>query len=211
MNKRFFGLDDLAKRLSEISEDDNSLQSMCFEFISDTSKSNGVENLFNGKYGIRKTGHDVGQAASLISKYLYFLTEYKFPIYDNLVKISYPLIKSKYPELNINDLNKKIDNSYFDNLKHLNSVTDINDFNKLDNLLWLVGKLTEGSLSLILNKPRYLKLIDKINISKGTSSKEVDTLTREYIKQNIDNLNDLFNNNEIKFLKYTYDLTLNGC
>ena len=77
--------------------------------------------------------------------------------------------------------------------------------------MWLVGKLTEGSLSLILNKPRYLKLIDKINISKGTSSKEVDTLTREYIKQNIDNLNDLFNNNEIKFLKYTYDLTLNGC
>ena len=146
---------------------------------------------------------------SLISKYLYFLTTYQFPIYDNLVKISYPLIKRKYSELAIKDLNDNFDISYFENLKHLNSITATNDFNKLDNLLWLFGKLTEGSLSLIINKQNYLQLVDKINIKKGTESKLVDTIIRKYIKENIDNLNDLFTDNEIKFLKYTYEI--NGC
>lgn len=206
MNRRFFGLDDLAKKLSEISPDDKTLQSLCNEFILDTSINNGIGNLLSNNYGIRKTGHEAGQAVSLISKYLYFLTSYKFPIYDNLVKISYSLIEKKYPELAINELNNKFDNSYFDNLRQLNCVTTINDFNKLDNLLWLIGKLTEGSLSLILNKQCYLKLMGKIKIKKGIKSKLVDTEIRKYIIDNIDNLNDLFTENEIKFLKYTHKL-----
>jgi hypothetical protein len=208
MNKRFFGLDDLANRLTEVANNDETLQSMCLEFISNTIINNGIKDLFNGKYGIRKTGQNVGQAASLISKYLYFLTEYKFPIYDNLVKISYLLVKNKYPQLSIPDINKKFDNSYFEKIKQLNIVTKTYDYNKLDNLLWLIGKLTKGSLSVILNKDRYLQLIDKIKIPNGTNSKASDTLIRNYIKQNIDTLRDLFNKDEIKFLKYSHYLTV---
>ncbi len=206
MNKRLFGLDDLARLLTEITNDDSSLKTLCLDFITNTSISNGIKELFIKKYGIRKTGHDAGQAASLISKYLYFLTDYKFPIYDNLSKVSYRLIQKKYPHLKISNLNKTFDISYFDNLKQLNILTETNDYNKLDNLLWLIGKLREGSLSLILNKERYLKLIQKINIPKGTKSEESDRLTREYIKINIDNLVDIFKDNEIKFLKYSFHL-----
>jgi len=130
MNKRFFGLDDLAAELNRFTPDDKSLQDKCLQFISDTSINNGIENLFNSKYGIRKTGHNVGQAG-------YFLTNYKFPIYDTLAKRSYSLLRNKYPELNMNDLNDKFDNSYFYNIRNLNIKSTINNYNKLDNLLWV--------------------------------------------------------------------------
>ena len=206
MNKRFFGLEDLAEQINKTSGDDRALQVMCYEFLSNPTGENGINKLFNGKYGKRKTGHDGGQAASLISKYLYFLNEYEFPIYDNLAKISYPLIKKKYPELNIQDLKKGFDYSYFNSIKRLNLVTEINSYNKLDNLLWLIGKLVEGSLSLILNKERYLLLLKKVKIQKGTKSRDSDLITREYIQMNIDTMNDIFSEKEIKFLKYTFAL-----
>lgn len=208
MNKRLFGLDDLAYRFTEITRDDQTLKSMCIEYIAEPKKDSDLDNLFNGRYGIRKTGHDAGHAVSLITKYLYFLTEYQFPIYDNLVKISYPLIKRKYPALNINSLDEKFSNLFFDNISELNTVTKTNDFNRLDNFLWLIGKLTEGSLSLILNKKRYLQLVEKMKIPKGTRSAEADRLTRVYIKDNIDNLDGLFSIEEIKFLKFSYDLAI---
>lgn len=206
MNKRFFGLDDLAKELNEISNDDAELINICFDFINDISKGNKLHELFNKEYGIRKTSHEAGHAPSLISKYLYFLTDYKYPIYDNLVKTSYQLIKKNYPQYELSKLDNNFDLSYFDKIKQLNKISETNDFDKLDNLLWLIGKLTEGSLSLILNKNRYLNLMKKISIEKGTKSKDVDSQTRIYIKENIADLTDIFSDNEIKFLKYTFNL-----
>lgn len=208
MNKRLFGLDDLASQLTKITNDDNSLKAKSIEFIDDTSVSNGIKELFKNKYGIRKTGHDAGQAASLISKYLYFLTDYKFPIYDNLARNSYSLIQKKYPQLNICYLKNTFDISYFDYLKQLNTLTEINDYNKLDNLLWLIGKLTEGSFSLILNRERYLNLVQKINIPKGTKSKKSDELIRDFIKKDLNKLKDIFQDHEIKFLNYAFDLVI---
>ena len=73
----------------------------------------------------------------------------------------------------------------------------------------LTGKLTDGSLSLILNKDRYLKLIKKINLPKGTRSNEADNRTRSYLRKNINKLDDLFHEDEIKFIKYAYKM--NGC
>jgi len=206
MNKRFFGLDDLAKKLSETTNDDVELRNICLEYITGSYNGNKIKELFDENYGIRKTGHFAGHAASLISKYLYFLTDYKFPIYDNLVKTSYRLIKRKYPQLEMSELKNSFDLSYFEKIKQLNMRSRTNDFDKLDNLLWLIGKLTEGSLSLILNKDRYLDLLGKINIKKGKESKEVDSETRKYIKENISDLTDIFNYSEIKFLKYTFEL-----
>lgn len=206
MGKRLFGIDDLAKKLFEISEDDKELRKICFDFLTDISNENLLHELFHNKYGIRKTGHNAGHAPSLISKYLYFLTDYKFPIYDNLVKTSYKLVKKKYPQFELSMLNDNFDLSYFYKIKQLNNISETNDFDKLDNLLWLIGKLTEGSLSLILDKDRYIKLMIKINIKKETESKKVDLETRNYIKENITDLTDIFNYDEIKFLKYTFSL-----
>ena len=75
MNKRFFGLDDIASQLKDI--DDESLKEKCKTFISDTSKANEVQNqiiqnLFNSTFGIKKTGHPFGHAASLIFKIFIF-------------------------------------------------------------------------------------------------------------------------------------------
>jgi len=206
MNKRFFGLDDLSEKLTDITIDDDELKNISLNYIEGKYNGNKIEDLFNEKYGIRKTGYIVGQAASLISKYLYFLTEYNFPIYDNLVKSSYKLIIKKYSQLNLIGMKCNFDFTYFELLNSLNVKAEIKDFNKLDNLLWLIGKLTEGSLSLILSKNNYLNLLKNIHIEKGVKSKDVDIVIRKFIRKNIDNLTDIFEENEIKFLKYTYAL-----
>ena len=68
--------------------------------------------------------------------------------------------------------------------------------------------MTEGSLSLILDEQQLKLLLKKTNITKGTGSTKVDSLIREYIiKTNIDNMKDIFKDNEIKILKYAFDLT----
>jgi hypothetical protein len=206
MNMRFFGIDDLAEKIMKIAKDEKTLQSMSFEYLEGTHKGGKMNDLFNGTYGINKNGNEAGQAASLISKYLYFLTDYKFPIFDNLVKVSYRLIKIRYPELILEGLNEKFSNAYFQKIRELNIVTEINDYNKLDNFLWLISKLTQGIMSLILDKGRYIHIVKDIEIPKGTKSGKVDELIRKYIEENIASLNDLFNENELKFMKYTYGL-----
>lgn len=42
----------------------------------------------------------------------------------------------------------------------------------MDNLLWLFGKLRQGSLSLVVKKELYLKIISTLKINKNLRSKE---------------------------------------
>lgn len=207
MNKRFFGIDDLAETLKNYS--DNDLRLKCEEYLEGDDKSNEIQNLFEYSYGIHKLGKDGGKAGSLISKYLYFLTNYKFPIYDSLVKISYKYIQNKYTHLNIPNMKSKFGKSYFENIKEFKKISKIDTYDKLDNLLWLIGKITNGSLSLILNKKRYLKLVSKLKIPDDKKDEDPNDLVKEHIRKNIDDL-DFFNKDEIKFLKYSFALAENS-
>ena len=111
--------------------------------------------MFEEKYGYRKTRKEYGISPSIISKYAYFLTGYQFPIYDNLVKESYNDLKEKLDKSNeLESLSKGqgYDKLYFKNVSRLNKISGIDDFDKLDMLLWLTGKINSGSFSLILDK-----------------------------------------------------------
>ena len=104
------------------------------------------------------------KAVSLISKYLYFLTGYQFPIYDSLVKIAYPKV---IKEFNIETGYSKItDANFVQALSALNQLSGINDFEKLDNFLWYSQKVENNSFSLIYSKKEHLKKIALNNSSK---------------------------------------------
>ena len=62
-------------------------------------------------------------------------------------------------------------------IKQLNEFSNINDYNKLDNFLWLLGKIKNGNYSLILPKIEYKKMIKgihKINNFASTNSKDMN-------------------------------------
>lgn len=202
MNKRFFGIDDIADKLNKFS--DKELRIKCKEYLESENKNNEISKLFKYSYGIHKLGKDGGGAGSLISKYLYFLTKYNFPIYDSLVKISCGYIRNKY-DLKIPKFESKCGNSYFEKMKNLKTISEIETYDKLDNLLWLIGKITNGSLSLIINKKTYQNLLEKLNIQQSDKSDDPDKLIRDKIIDNIGNKK-LFKKDELKFIKYSFAL-----
>ena len=46
-------------------------------------------------------------------------------------------------------------------------------FDEFDNFMWLLGKISKGSLSLLSNKNTYLQIINKLNIQE-TESEKID-------------------------------------
>ena len=202
LNKRYFGIEEIAEAIINISEDDKIMSSKFIQYLEDENEE--IKTLFKADYGYRKNGKIVGGAPSLISKYAYFLTEYNFPIYDRLVQVSYPEIKNMYPKFNLDDLPENFSKDFFTKISKLNKISDINDYDKLDNLLWLFGKLKEGSFSLILNKNKYLELVNQINFPHGLKSNKVDEVIRNYIIENINskNLNNIFSERTLEFIKF---------
>jgi len=200
LNKRYFGIEEIAEKINEVSENsDDVMVELLAEYL---EKGNDkIGELFRGQYGIRKNGKKVGTAQSLISKYAYFLTDFKFPIYDNLARSSFVKIREAYPELMLNKLS---DGNFFKEMKKLNENSRILDYDKLDNLLWLMGKMTEGSFSLILSKDKYLELVNRIDLLDKLDSREVDKKIREYVVGNINSLKDIFGRRAIKFMKFCF-------
>ncbi|OFX58684.1 MAG: hypothetical protein A2046_10190 [Bacteroidetes bacterium GWA2_30_7] len=205
-SKRLFGIDDLAKKIFEISNgSDEILRNKCTKFLETPETLKDIKDLFEfKKYGIHKNGESAGQAPSLISKYLYFLTEYNFPIYDTLAISSYEKIRLKFKdELEIPVLMKEFHISYFACLTQLDFCTGIKKIDKLDNLLWLLGKFTEGSFSIVLDKETYIKLTQLAIYGKNIKETTVDDLIRIYLKNN-DNLQEIFKDNDlIKFIQFS--------
>ncbi|WP_312176360.1 hypothetical protein [Chryseobacterium sp.] len=154
MSKRYYGIEELAEVLKQYSDEE--LIREANKYISN-EKSEVLENLFSEKYGYNSVGQKEKKAVSLISKYLYFLTGYQFPIYDSLVKIAYPKV---IKEFNIKTSYTKItDANFVQALSKLNQLSEINSFEKLDNYLWYSQKLENNSFSLILSKEEHLKKI----------------------------------------------------
>jgi len=206
MNKRFFGIEEIAEKILAVSKNDEELINKFKNFIENPNEEMKILELFKTKFGCKKTGEQSGVAPSIISKYAYFLTNFKFPIYDNLAKEGYKLICKKYPNLELRKLNDNNIVNYFENISNLNKITNINNYDKLDNLLWLYGKLTQGSFSLILHKKDYLKLVNNIKF-KSEKSKDVDNKIRNYIIENLNSskLLDIFKKETIEFMKFCYN------
>lgn len=194
MSKRMYGISDIVKKIDELKQNNifkKSLKEDAIGYINDENKEKyiGVISLFLSSYGMTKGDADSQKTApSLISKYLYFLTDFNFPIYDSLVRESLN---------NIFNLEKNMDFIYcFNKLSEINKTFSINNFDKLDNLLWLWGKIESGNYSLILDRNNYSKMVEKMKL-KNKKSIEID---REMKKRENEVMNILNNNDFIEFI-----------
>ena len=187
MSRRYYALDELADFLVKLSDGkQGKLKQMFLDFAKDPEKhlslfnftfntpvKNGKQgkiekNLFAESYGIGKDGSDKGVAISLISKYAYFETEYKFPIYDSIACEMYPMVwhhcgfdKKSMPKL-IHSKDGKVvgDITLIEYTKAINLLIKKLDckelnYDLLDRFLWFVGKIRRGNLSLVLSREEY--------------------------------------------------------
>jgi hypothetical protein len=179
MNRRYYALQELAEKLHSLDQKKglSNLFKVFIEENRDASLFNGKIggkdfNLFANNYGIGKDASEKGVAVSLISKYAYFETHYEFPIYDSIVCEMYPKIWNycgfgdkeykltiKYNaskmagDKTIVSFTKAID----DLIIHLGG--DIS-YDNLDRMMWFVGKILRGNLSLILNREKYMWCVE---------------------------------------------------
>lgn len=198
MSKRLYGIEDIAKELVKYS--DEVLKVEIAKFLQNPTKGI-IKELFNKTYGFNKEAKNAKKAISLLSKYLYFLSECMFPIYDTLGKVSYNLLKNnKYITLKA-----LTDDNYFELMIALNQTSNIKDFEKLDNLLWLLGKIKEGSFSIIMDKSKYETIVKQVDFSRALKSQEKDKAIRDYIEDNYKTSN-LFSSIEKEFLEFAFGL-----
>ena len=194
MSKRLYGIEDIAKTL--VLKSDEELKSEISLFLKEPSKSTFLKEAFNKKYGINKQGKDFGKAISLLSKYCYFVNNSNFPIYDTIAKVSYPLLNNGKA---INETN------YFVAIKELNKTSGINNYEKLDNLMWLLGKIKSGSFSILMDIEKYRTITENIVVHKKDTTKEKDNRIRKHIAE-IYKTSDIFSKDEKEFLEFAFRL-----
>jgi hypothetical protein len=160
MSKRYFGIEDIAKSIWRTSiNEEITIRDYFLNFAADLQNKD-IYKLFNHKtYGIHKDGTNAGRATSLISKYAYYQTGYNFPIYDSLAKKIYPLILKKYFPTITKKGNVKSDNiiEYITSINQLKQLSGIANYDRLDNLLWLSGKILSGNFSLLFKEKEEYK------------------------------------------------------
>lgn len=162
MSKRYYGIEDIAEALLENGKSDSELSNLFIEFMSSNFDNESIAlKLFLKKYGMTKKGNVAGRSPSLVSKFAYFVTKFKYPIYDSLARKSFNLIAQNYQKLKLEEIGQDQIVKYFQGFKKLNGL--FNDFDLLDNLLWLVGKIKEGNLSLLVKRSTYKNLIPEIS------------------------------------------------
>ena len=206
MNRRYYGIEHISKLIFYYYKDDRALIDDLIMFIQDPYSNDYLLDIFNQKYGISKGGEPKGKAISLISKYAYFLTNFQFPIYDSIVFETYSKIINRFPALS---LDKKLSTeiSHFVRMMNsLNNSSGINDFDRLDNLLWLIGKILRGNFSLILNEETYRKFVEPIEKDSKTLSKDIDKKIREHCFLNIDMLKNLLDDDLFSLISFAKEL-----
>lgn len=189
MNKRLYGLEDLAKELHNV-------PAQAFtDYLKHPEKNKRIDDLFHRKYGLSKGGKAGPKAPSLISKYAYFLTNYCFPIYDSVAKETLFLLYKKKHLIKTKFTKNFSTTNYFKCISEINKELNINNFDKLDNLLWLFGKIRKCSFSTIFDQNRYGKLMAHIK------HKPTNKLNKFL------HLKHIFKSEETKFMKFVLALT----
>ena len=150
-----------------------------------------------------------------MTKYFYFVTGYNFPILDKHVKTSYRDFKNKVTELkDSNSLKENDIVNFIENMTILKNKLNTT-FDKLDQLLWLTGKIKTGSISKILKRKEYETFLEEVKEKLSfdlTDAKDSETFDNEMVsifdsivekdKQDLNSISiEIF-----KFLKYIYKL-----
>ena len=157
----------MSEKIFSIWDDDALLEEI--EKYKKDIKESKVNLLLEGNYGIQKSGDEFGEARSLISKYLYFVSEHKFPIEDSLLKSN---INNVLKYFGYSNIRVRKDSNFLHEIISFCESEKI-EFDKFDNFMWLLGKLSKGSLSALLSKDNYLKVIKNLGI-ESTKSEEID-------------------------------------
>jgi len=180
-----YGLEDLAKAIWEKCHKNYGveLKSTLTAIAADEKKvedEKKISNLFCGEYGVET---NKAKAVSLISKYFYFETNYQFPIYDSIVRKYLPLLyhycgidiekRKKNPDNNMCELIEAI-NKFFREIKY---TEDRRRYDYLDHLLWVIGKILRGNLSLVLKKEKYKKITEENEYKKIEPNKNKDSFS----------------------------------
>lgn len=160
--KRFFGFHDLADAINSLGDDDF-IKLKISNYLITGDKD--IDRIFSRTYGMDKKGISNKRAPSILSKYFYFLSSYDFPIYDSILLENIDIINDHFL---IYDYKKSI--NLFEKLKYIKSASGCS-YDDIDRAIWLYGKLIQGSLSLLVNKNRYLQVVSesKIDFNVETS------------------------------------------
>lgn len=182
MKMRPYGIGELAETLSLFGSDDE-LRSKFLQFLHDRDLSRldyrksylrfycdgqnqGFSNLFEEGFGIEAHKKSDKKAISLITKYASFLTSGKFPIYDSIVKsiisMVWPLSGIQKPLPPRSSLESF--NAFLQTLDTLREQLGGVSYDKLDFILWHVGKIISNHLTSILTMEDYLLVPDGYSI-----------------------------------------------
>lgn len=195
-NRRYDGIDEIVEGICSISNSDDELEKYFDEFITKISGEHKIGKLFNSTFGWSRSNMNGLKAISLISKFGYFLTDYHFPIYDKYVrKYHTRILKYFKHQKYFSTIKLPKNDSELSLFKRLNIMNiPIHSFEKLDNLLWLTGKIANSNFSLILNKENHKELIEK--------SKNSEKILLEYIYDENNDLSNIFSNDLLEFIKF---------
>jgi hypothetical protein len=207
MDKRYYGLNELAEVISSFSN----LKDLAIKFVNNPEDTSCFDykigekkgNLFDEKYGINKQGNKKGLAVSLISKYLCFLTDFKFPIYDSIVLEIFPKLWA-YCELGEKECPKHITysagseriktfvNAINSLIKELKLEKENYKYDVLDRIMWFTGKVCRGNLSLILSYEEYVEFFGSKGKDYKFNIKEEEDLSKLPFLKGKETLNDIF-------------------
>lgn len=138
--KNRFAINDISRKINKFNSD-YEINLKINSFLNDFDKKNDIFDLFNTTYGNLNK-----KAMSLISKYLFFVSNYNFPIYDSLVKK-----EIKYSKDNIIEYIRRINflsNNYLVNDNKLS-------YKDFDFILWFKSKEKSKNFNSIFKN--YLK------------------------------------------------------
>jgi len=196
-NRRYFGIDDISSIF---------VKHKTSNLIEKFNKCliNFDSELFPINIGINKKGKNAGHSHSIISKYGYFLTNYQFPIFDSIVRENLPFIINLIEHQNIDT---KIINNIeilFNQIGLLKRITSL-DYEKIDNLIWLFGKVKKGNISMLfVNKNTYINYCIELGIDKVDT---IEDITNK-LKNNYKNLTTI-NTDTKKFLNFVFETNNN--
>lgn len=169
MGRRYYGLEELANNIFLLNKQCDTRE--LFVKLAQNPNIDNFDkfncddklNLFEKKYGINKGGKKIAKAISLITKYAYFETDQNFPIYDSIIKEVYPIICVSCRFDEIIECIKTLDNiiCYVNKINILkNKLSELFEmeisYDKLDMVLWHIGKINRKHFSLVLSMSDFM-------------------------------------------------------
>ncbi|MDD6184392.1 MAG: hypothetical protein PUB29_02050 [Bacteroidales bacterium] len=236
-SKSYYAIEEMAEEIWNIPGNGNREDNANRFFIEvatgvqTTSNNVHVDNWFNKQFGIQKNGKTGHRKTSLLSKYAYYclLLDKKsdgFPIYDSLAVASFPFACMILCQNSAQDLKNLVnqfssESTYIPVSLYINAMKSLCDglgltnstfsnfqkFDILDAYLWRMGKLSNGNLSLLLDKQEYEGVLTALALNEDPA---LDKTISDYYGRIAANNNDVLNETIVTYNKKKKLFVTNG-